>query len=404
MKIAKFLIFTTILFFSLASSAMACEEFRCEEQKSNESEYLTCLSNKRSCLEAKISEVQSQKNTLSSTISVISSKISVQELLISQSLAEIAKLEGDISLLSERIETLNFSLDQLTSMLLKRVREQYKSNTKPTFFSVLGTKSFSETITQSRYVNQASQQTVVIMKQAEIQRILFDQQKEKKQLAQELLEKKRTLLEQQRLELNSQKAAQQKLLQQTNNSESAYQRQLAAVAAEYQAIQAIIAGNGNETKVGEVKKGDRIASVISGASCNSSSTHLHFTVTDGKNVVNPFSYLSSIEHKNCSGSSCGSADADPFNPSGDWSWPIPGPITLSQGYGSTWGIRHTWVSRIYSFHNGIDINGSSTTISAIADGTLYRGSFSGSGGCSLRYVKLEHSNTNITTWYLHINY
>lgn len=383
---------------------MACEEFKCEDKKSDDAAYVTCLAEKKSCLESKLSEVQAQKSTLSSTIAVVSNKISLQELSITQTLSEITKLENDIELLGDRITTLDLSLDQLTTMLLKRVRERYKTTATNPLLLLASSHTFSEAVSSSKYIGQASQQTAIIMRQAEIQKQLFDVQKEKKKQAQDLLEQKRVLLEQQRQELASQKAAQQKLLQDTKNSEAEYQKQLAAVQAEYQAIQAIISGNGSEASVGEVHAGDRIASVISGASCNSSGTHLHFTVTEGDSVKNPFSYLTSIDHNNCSGSSCGSADGDPFNPGGNWNWPLSGPITMAQGYGTTWNVLHTWVSRIYTFHNGIDITGSSLTVKAVADGTLYRGSFSGSGGCALRYVKVEHKDSPVTSWYLHINY
>ncbi|HNQ16765.1 MAG TPA: hypothetical protein PKH60_01540 [Candidatus Woesebacteria bacterium] len=394
------------LFFFLfsQSSVFACDQYNCEEKKSDTTAYSACLSEKRVCLESKISDIQSQKATLNSTISIISSKITLQELTISQTLSEITKLENDIELLSERISTLNFSLDQLTAMLLKRVRERYKSSVTSPITLIANSQSFSELITSSRYISQASLQTAVVMRQAELQKQLFDLQKEKKETAQLLLEQKRKLLEQQKRELASQKAGQQKILQDTKNSESVYQKQLAAVSAEFQAIQAIISGNGSEAKVGDVKAGDTIAFVISGASCNSSGTHLHFTVTENDSVKNPFSYLTSIDHTNCSGSSCGSADGDAFNPSGNLNWPLSGPIRLLQGYASTWGVQHTWVSRIYTFHNGIDITGSSSTVKAVADGTLYRGSFSGSAGCALRYVKLEHANSSIVSWYLHIYY
>ena len=170
--------------------------------------------------------------------------------------------------------------------------------------------------------------------------------------------------------------------------------------AEYTAIQGIIAGAGTETKLREVKKGDAIASVISGASCNSSGGHLHFIIQDNGAVVNPFAYLKSVDYSNCSGSSCGSSDGDSFSPSGSWDWPLNPPIELEQGYGSTWGVRNTWVGRIYSFHNGIDINGSSNTVSSVADGELYKGSYA--VGCALSYVKVVHKESNIVTFYLHV--
>ena len=213
-------------------------------------------------------------------------------------------------------------------------------------------------------------------------------------------------LEVQKKNLDAQKKAKAYLLQVTKNDEKKYQQLLARAKAEYEAIQAITAGKGVETKVGKVNEGEKIASIIQGTSCNSSGTHLHFMVRSGTTALNPFNYLSpNISYENCSGSSCGSGDGDSFNPSGSWNWPINGPIKFSQGFGATWAIRNSWVGRIYSFHNGIDINSeSSSTIKAVKSGTLYRGSYSGGGGCRLRYVRVDHDDSNLDTLYLHVNY
>jgi len=208
----------------------------------------------------------------------------------------------------------------------------------------------------------------------------------------------------QKTELDEQKTAKASLLAVTKNDEKKYQELLNQVRAEYQAIQAIIAGSGDETKIGHVNAGEKIASIIQGASCNSSGGHLHFIVSKGNGTTeNPFGHLKPIDHENCSGAgACSSGDS--FNPSGSWDWPVNPKVKFSQGYGSTWAVRNTWVGRIYSFHNGIDINSSSSTVKAVQPGTLYRGSFNGGGGCKLRYVRVDHDGSELETYYLHINY
>ena len=97
----------------------------------------------------------------------------------------------------------------------------------------------------------------------------------KEKLDQEDLQKK---LESKRLELDRQRKAKANLLELTKNDEKRYQQLLAAALAEIEAIQAIIAGKGTETEVGLVQVGDRIASIIPGASVCSSGGHLHFEV------------------------------------------------------------------------------------------------------------------------------
>lgn len=392
------------MFFSHYSITLACDLNTCSNFKNEPAKYNDCLSREQASCQKVIEQNRQQQSSLSSSINLVVGQINLQQLAIAKTLSEISSIEKEISLLGERIQTLDFSLDQLTNMLLDRVKMQYKTGKFSPLTSLLVNQSLANAVTQSRYINQASQQTAHVMKQAEIQRQLFDLQKQKKELMQLQLEEKQNLLESQKKELASQKAAQQKLLDETKNSEVEYQRRLSALDAEQKAIKAIISGGGTETPEGPVKAGDRIASVILGKSCNSSNTHLHFMVTENGATKNPFNYLQSTDHRNCSGSSCDSSDGDNFNPSGNWSWPLSPAITMMQGYGSTWAVKHTWVSRIYSAHDGIDITGQSPIVKAVADGDLYRGKFSGSGGCALQYVKLKHKDSNIVSWYLHINY
>ncbi|MFQ5452460.1 MAG: hypothetical protein ACE5DQ_02770, partial [Candidatus Paceibacterota bacterium] len=61
---------------------------------------------------------------------------------------------------------------------------------------------------------------------------------------------------------------------------------------------------------------------------------------------------------------------------------------------------NTWAGRIYRFHNGVDIIGSSSNVRAVNDGVLYRGSYS--VGCALQYVRLVHKDSNVSTLYLHV--
>jgi murein DD-endopeptidase MepM/ murein hydrolase activator NlpD len=118
-------------------------------------------------------------------------------------------------------------------------------------------------------------------------------------------------------------------------------------------------------------------------------------VQNNSGVQNPFSYLKSVDYDNDSG-------GDSFNPTGSWDWPIRPRIDFNQGYGKTWAIANTWVKRIYSFHNGIDISSQDTSVYATHKGTLFRGAFK--GGCTLKYVRVENKADNIETYYLHVNY
>lgn len=342
--------------------------------------------------ETEITRLKSEAATLSNQIAQFDAQISLTELKIFQTQEKIEQLSG-------RIDRLEVSLESLGNAFEKRVEQTYTMTrlSDPTLMILLS-PNLEKTVSSFHYLKLIQESDRDLLVRLENAQNTYKDEK----VDQEALNKE---LERQRNVLGSQKAARANLLAATRNDERRYQDLLASSRAEFEAIQAIIAGRGDETLAGDVGKGERIASIIQGASCNSSGTHVHFIVKEGGSVQNPFNYLKpGVEHENCSGSSCGSGDGDAFNPSGSWDWPISPPIRFTQGYGSTWATRNTWVRNIYSFHNGLDMNGSSPEIRAVEEGTLYRGSYGGSGGCRLRYVRLEHAGSDIESYYLHVNY
>jgi peptidoglycan hydrolase CwlO-like protein len=312
---------------------------------------------------------------------------------------KIVTTQKEISVLGERIEGLDTSMNYYTKLLLSKVVENYK-NKSITFYSViLDSDNVNDFFNRFKYIKTTQQNNQKLLIQVQQTKLNFEEQKNLREEKKKELDNLIITLDRQKSILASQQAATEKLIKQAKDDAAYFDRLRSQASSEYAAIKGIIAGAGDESKIRDVKKGEVIAYIIPGASCNSSGKHLHFIVKDG-GEVNPFNYLKSIDSRNCSGSGCNSGDGDPFNPSGNLDWPISGPIELEQGYGQTWAVNHTWVGRIYSFHNGIDINGSSDTITAISDGELYRGSYG--VGCSLPYVKLVHQGSNIITYYLHV--
>jgi peptidoglycan hydrolase CwlO-like protein len=355
-------------------------------------------------LEGKVSELRNQGNSLKSQIGVMDNQITLTEYRMNATQQEINDITLDIDSASKRMTNLEGSLDNVSKVLINRIKETYKTGNVDPLQLILTSDDIGEVIARINYLK-------VI--QAHDKRILYDTQQAKNDYENQknILESKKVKVESLKVQLedytkqlDSDKKTKEKLLADTKGQEKNYQSLLANARAEYEAIQNIVAGGGNETEVRQVAQGDRIASIIPGPSCNSGGAHLHFIVNKGGSTQNPFGYLKGIDSENCSGSSCGSSDGDPFNPSGDWDWPISGPIRMNQGYGSTWAVRNSYVGQIYSSHNGIDITGSSFEVKAVKPGTLYQGSYTGQNGCRLRYVKVDHPDLGLSTLYLHINY
>lgn len=405
MKYKIFLVFLLFLVGFSPVSAQSCDDIPCDYDDINKK--VDCINEKMACYEDKISEAQQSAVTLKSTINILNGQISVLQLQIDQSLSEITFLENEILELSDRIEGLNYSLDKLTSVLVERVAEHYKRTYNNSLIVLFSKTRFATKVSEFKYLKLAEQQTVDAMERAESQKITYDEQKLLKKQKQDELEAKRLKLETQKNEVAQKKSAEQRLLDETKNNEAAFQQKLAEAQAEYQAQQDIIAGRGQETEVGQVNEGDKIASMIYGKSCNSGGTHLHFTVAKDGYAQNPFNFLKSGVDYNNYTDSCAGVSQDSFNPSGAWNWPVSQAISFNQSFGLSSSLRcNSWVTSLYPSHNGIDIYNSSREVKAVRSGTLYRGSYYiKSNSCYLRYVRVSHDDdASISTFYLHVDY
>lgn len=373
-----------------------CDRFVCN--KDDENSYLQCNRDKRACLESNIRETKSAAITLNNTISILNGQIQVQELQIDQTSAEIGALERQIGELTNRIAGLNLSLDRLSTVLVERVGEHYKNGRLNPTLMLLVADSFNQFLSNYKYLKMTQEQTADAMQRAEAQKITYDEQKALKEEKQAEVEAKRQALESQQAVLTKQRGEQQHLLTETRNNEARYQADLTKTLAELEAIQSIIAGKGDESRVGDVGEGDSIASIIVGASPCSTGTHLHFEVVQDGGHRDPAAYLKNIDavwNNQPDGS---------FGFGGDWNWPLNNPAKINQGYGMTY---YAAVKRSYGGapHTGIDMasKDANYTVKAVKPGVLFRGSIRCGGGL-LRYVKVEHKESNLSTYYLHVNY
>lgn len=353
----------------------------------------------------KYEESVNQGNTLKAAISALDAKIRITQAQIRQTTTQISSLEKDVATLSTVLVDLDKTLVELTQIYLARVRESYVRRDPSPLTLFLSTDSFAKFFTRIRYFSIIKARDQLIISEMEIARKNYDTQKSTKITKQQEVKELKARLDHQQTDLSSQQRSKNDLLVQTKNDEARYQSLLSQARSELEAINAIIAGNGNEKEIRDVSQGEVIASVIGQPSCNSSGAHLHFIVADNSTVKNPFDYLKTVDNLNCSGVNGGGCfDGDPFNPRGSWDWPLSPRIQLNQGYGETWAVRNTWVGSIYRFHNGIDIGSDSLDVKAVQPGKLFRGTYSGSNGCALKYVRVDHKDSNIDTFYLHVNY
>ncbi|HWS49324.1 MAG TPA: hypothetical protein VN174_04720 [Candidatus Methanoperedens sp.] len=348
----------------------------------------------------KLLDLLKAKDTLYNQIKIFNLKIDQTQLIIKQTSTSINILKKDISNLETEIKKLNSSINNLFVTYTKNVNQNYKLQKKNPFYVMFSSSNFNRFFENYKYLSNIQKENQDTLEKLESTRSSYNLQKQEKAKKQSELEVKETQLIQQKNSLAEQKKFKSELLLITKNDEARYQSLLNQAVAEYEAIQNILIGKGDEILVGEIKKNDRIASLIPGPSCNSSGTHLHFMVKQNNNPENPFNQLKpNIQYIDHTG-------GDPFNPTGNWDWPLKETIAFEQGYGVTQAIKNkSWVSKIYSFHTGIDIySKSSLDVYSTHDGTLYRGKFNYQG-CVLKYVRVKDKVDNsLNTLYLHVNY
>jgi len=228
------------------------EKYDCDDNDDMD-EYLDCLKDQESCLQNRISKTQEQAQTLQSAINVINGEISLQQIQVSQTLTEIKELEKEISELGERIDGLSLSLDSLTDMLIERIQASYKQQRTSPLLAMFFTDSFKHFISQYYYLHQAEIQTAEAMQLAENQRLLYDQQKDIKEIKQSQLEEKRQTLQAQQATLQGKKQNKQKILNETKNDEATYQKLLAEAQKQISALKSYATSQvGDATCMAEV--------------------------------------------------------------------------------------------------------------------------------------------------------
>lgn len=210
--------------FLVAASGVSAQE--CKENACPAGDQ-ACWSRARTDCQNKIREAQQQAKTLSSAISVLNGQVALQQLQVNQTTAEIVALEKEIVELSQRIEGLGYSLDRLGTVLIERVREQYKQGRSEPRLHLLGADSLSELMARLKYLSVAQRQTADTMQRTETQRLEYDEQKQLKEEKQRELDTKRRQVEQEKQAVTQKRTEQQNLLAVTNNSERQYQSLLA---------------------------------------------------------------------------------------------------------------------------------------------------------------------------------
>lgn len=224
MNIRKSLFFLTffwLLSFLTHPLYAACNDGKCDSPE----EYSAYAQE----LNAKINDLSKTRNTLSNQIILINSQIQLTTLKISQTQDAVNQLIIDISDLSGKITNLDINLNQLSSIYINQIAQNYKLQKRLPQFSVFLFGNFNNFLEQYKYlsvIQKNSQNTLVSL---ETNRTILNQQKEEKKKKQNDLIVLQKQLASQKSNLASQINSKNKLLEITKNDEKKYQLLLVQV-------------------------------------------------------------------------------------------------------------------------------------------------------------------------------
>lgn len=242
---------------------------------------------KQTELQNNIKSAQNQEKTLATQITIIDSQVTLTELQIDETTNRIAQLAIDVTNTTSKLEKTATDLDRKTDVANDRVRTVYEQGNIKPLEMLLKTQGFNNYVLLQKYSEAIHDQDVKLI--TSLKDLKESYEAEKTQLSDQKKgqEDLKVQLDTQKAQLDTQKQQKSALLIATKNNEATYQKLLAQVKLDQQAIQAALFNLG--TKLGPVKRGEIIA--FQGNTGCSTGTHLHFGYLIGGKSVDPMPYL-----------------------------------------------------------------------------------------------------------------
>lgn len=208
------------------------------------------LNKKINELQNKVNDLKSQEDSLSSQIDVMDNQIQLTEYRINAVQKEINDTTLDIATTTKRIKNLEGSLNDVTKILLTRIKATYQAGEIDPLRILLASTDLRNYLSRENYLK---------IVQEHDKNLLYNTQQAKVDYANQktLLEnkKKKIVLLQNQLkdytqELDNQKGAKQKLLADTQGDEANYKRLLAQAKAQLEAFSRFTVNQGGASLLG----------------------------------------------------------------------------------------------------------------------------------------------------------
>ncbi|MBI1862757.1 hypothetical protein HYS00_01415 [Candidatus Microgenomates bacterium] len=176
--------------------------------------------------ESKLGSLREQKNTLASQVQFFDTQIYLATLRIQDTEQKIKKTSDEIDNLGGKIAGLNTSLDHVSKLLIKKIAEDYKRRDVPLLSVFVDSEDASTMVNRMKYAKSAQESDQKLAFQVQQAKQNFQDQRDLREQKKADLDKLVSTLDSQKASLGTQKIQKQKLLADTQNDESTYQRLL----------------------------------------------------------------------------------------------------------------------------------------------------------------------------------
>jgi len=192
----------------------------------------------------KLVDLRSQKNTLASQIQYMDTQVYLTELQIEETEGKIIQTQKEIESLTTKIEGLDTSLSYLSKLLINQVIEGYKKRTVSYFALFLDSNNAQDLFNRLQYLKTTQNNNQKTLIQVQRTKLNFEDQKKLREEKKTELAKLSETLAQQKSSLAVQRNSKQKLLADTQNNESVYQKLLTQAEQQLRAFKSFVQGSG----------------------------------------------------------------------------------------------------------------------------------------------------------------
>ena len=200
------------------------------------------IQNKITEYSQKLDELGKAKNTLANQIKILTSQYDLTLLKITQTENSIKTLDQEINNLTVKIDDLDKKLNNLASLYVLQIIQNYKLQKNAPPFAFLFSTNLDNYLEQYKYVSSVQKASQNSMVNIQTIKSDYDAQKTDKAEKQQEMETLQKTLATQKTSLNSQKAAKDQLLATTQNDEKKYQQLLTAAQSQLAGLKSFSSG------------------------------------------------------------------------------------------------------------------------------------------------------------------